>query len=127
MQSNVSNKLEFDIKGSKVNRYVNTKHKFLQSKLNCKKVLKDMNFMEIKNDMGDLLKITDIQMKNLKDTLIEDSLFLSRYQIMDYSLLLVVESLPQTLPRKSINCSDSIEVEESMEIKDHVHEYISEK
>ena len=68
--------------------------------MNCPQVLKDLNFMEIQSDLKRQLFNADTLKKNdILLTLKQDSLFLQRHGIMDYSLLLVIdEDSSQTLP-----------------------------
>ena len=55
--------------------------------------LRDINFTEIIKDV-DLINISDDELSLLKTTVSKDVALLSKYDLMDYSLLLVVENLP---------------------------------
>jgi len=89
-QSPSSSKLTFDMKGSTINRYTQLKE---MDFINQKRVMKDLNFMEINKAMNfQLLKIPAETMSDLKRILNQDSQFLLSHHLMDYSLLLVVES-----------------------------------
>ena len=60
-----------------------------------KKVMKDMNFEEINKDLNySLVNFSNEKKDELRSILEQDSLFLSKYGIMDYSLLLVLENEP---------------------------------
>lgn len=98
-------KLTFDIKGSTVDRHVNCIYRRSKNKeLTCyqrgkdyaQKVLKDMNFCELNDDSKrQVVRIPSKNAKHLRHILKEDSKFLMSQGIMDYSLLLVTEILPE--------------------------------
>lgn len=87
----------FDLKGSQVSRYVSLPQGEMtiwKSSFNQKKVLKDLNFLEIENSLDQefiLLERHDAQ--HLAYMVENDARFLARFNIMDYSLLLGVEQL----------------------------------
>lgn len=106
-------KVVFDIKGSSFRRYTKLQQKresqnndqekenqssdrvkmFWREKLHCKEVLKDMNFVEIERDIGDSLLQLDIpNCDMLLKVAQSDSKFLASIGIMDYSLLLGIET-----------------------------------
>ena len=78
-----SNLKVYDLKGSKINRYVQQKMKVPG------KVLLDTNFLEDFN--GEPLFFDFNVFQLLKDTLNNDSLFLKEEGIIDYSLLIIFE------------------------------------
>ena len=89
-QSPNSEKLTFDLKGSTIHRYTHVKE---QDFINQSRVLKDLNFMEINKAMNyTLLQIHSSTKSTLQSILDLDSTFLKNHYLMDYSLLLVVES-----------------------------------
>ena len=69
LQDPDNSKLTFDMKGSIENRKVRFNNKYKQfwlKKLNYKKVMKDLNFLEINRDSGyTLMKLTTEQNKQL--------------------------------------------------------------
>jgi len=66
---------------------------FLKTRLDYKQTLKDLNFIEISHDLKYLLvELTEEQQEFLLKIIQSDSEFLMRHGIMDYSLLLTVES-----------------------------------
>jgi hypothetical protein len=103
--------LKFDLKGSTMNRYVKIpphNANFWRTSLDCSKVLKDMNFQEINGGLDHaLLSLSRTQHAHLEEVLKKDSQFLRDHKLMDYSLLLVIESIPidtlNSLSDKSIN------------------------
>ena len=88
--------LTFDIKGNTKNRRIGPevigKKKFWLKKLNHKAVLRDLNFMEINKDVKDFIDISDFEKTILNKIIREDSIFLEKHNLMDYSLLLAIES-----------------------------------
>mmetsp|Transcript_20690 Transcript_20690/g.31681 ORF Transcript_20690/g.31681 Transcript_20690/m.31681 type:complete len:107 (+) Transcript_20690:2388-2708(+) len=90
-----SSVLKFDMKGSTIKRSTKLRgdeQKFWKKNLHCKKILKDMNYLEINKDcQNQLFKVPEHQFDNLAWIIKEDSLFLKNKGIMDYSLLLVIE------------------------------------
>lgn len=89
-------RMSFDLKGSSAGRYTTfskTEHNWwLNMKLGHKKVMKDNNFREINNDFNNqLLKFTGEQKRIYDEIIFADSMFLSKKNLIDYSLLLVVE------------------------------------
>ena len=100
----------FDIKGSSINRKVefsseNRKWWTKKGKIKgYKKVMKDMNFEEINKDLNyTLVNFSNEQKDEFRHMLEQDSKFLSKYGIMDYSLLLVLENEPISSKRTSNN------------------------
>ena len=57
--------------------------------------MKDVNFLDINNMYWEkkLLRISNEHKHMLNETIIKDSKFLQKYNIMDYSLLIVGEQL----------------------------------
>lgn len=89
--------LTFDLKGSYINRYSKLSKedtKFWRVKHSHKKVFKDCNFIEIQEDTGEKLVLAE-EARNEEITKIikKDTEFLAGFNVMDYSLLLVVEKL----------------------------------
>ena len=65
--------------------------------MNCDKVLKDINFMEMQADLQrHLFECSASKKKEILDILKKDSLFLREHNIMDYSLLLAIEDAATT-------------------------------
>jgi hypothetical protein len=87
----------FDLKGSTINRKVSLgpdDRKFWRTSLNHKKDLKDLNYLEICKDMdSSLMNISKHQFDELENLISNDSQFLKRMKLMDYSLLLTIESV----------------------------------
>lgn len=78
----------FDLKGSKIARYVDTNDEDISGQL-----LKDENLKEINNTLwnGKLVMLSTEQRENLLCQIKNDSEFLRDRGIMDYSLLLIGE------------------------------------
>jgi len=78
----------FDLKGSKIARYVDTNDEDISGQL-----LKDENLKEINNTLwnGKLVMLSTEQRENLLCQIKKDSEFLRDRGIMDYSLLLIGE------------------------------------
>ena len=78
-----SNLRVYDLKGSKINRYIEPKNK------KKGKILLDTNFLE---DMkGEPLFLDFDNYKMIKRALINDCIFLKKEEIIDYSLLIIFE------------------------------------
>ena len=58
-------------------------------------LMKDINFLDLNNMYWDkkILRISNDKKNRLNETIKRDSEFLERYNIMDYSLLIVGETL----------------------------------
>lgn len=79
--------------------------------------MKDLNFLEIKNDKKKIIRLNDYQLSQINETLSKDCEFLSNYGLMDYSLLMVIET--KVLQKQiSINDSKSVAYEK---YRYHVH------
>lgn len=78
----------FDLKGSLIGRKVPFSNNI------SKKVLKDVNFLEL-NKSQKLVRISFLKFYELQRVIKSDSEFLLKHGIMDYSLLLVIEQNPQ--------------------------------
>ena len=111
-------KIIFDIKGSTTNRLTilsGSDYKFWKKSLSCKRVLKDMNFLEISSEKYEpLVKFDKKQKDHLEELIQLDSQFLRDQKIMDYSLLLVIELQPineeeYSLDSKEIIVNDIVE------------------
>ena len=91
-----SNMLTFDLKGNTRNRKLGPKDigksKFWMKKLNHKAVLRDLNFIEINKDIKSMINISQTDVVRLNQIIQKDSLFLEEHNLMDYSLLLAIES-----------------------------------
>ena len=88
--------LTFDLKGNTRNRklgpkYIGKKHFWLNN-LNHKAVMRDLNFLEIKKDLPSIVDIPEEEAISLNNIINLDSQFLEKHNLMDYSLLLAVES-----------------------------------
>lgn len=122
--------LKFDLKGSTVARHVQSlkseaiKKMLGQAKsenqffeiVQIDRILKDVNFAnlnrilqtvqkkdktsEYSEDPEGIIRLSDDDLEHLMSCLEKDTLFLQNLDIMDYSLLLVVEHLKQPLPKK---------------------------
>ena len=72
--------------------------------MNCDKVLKDINFMEMQADLKQMLvECTQEKKLEILDILRKDSKFLREHGIIDYSLLLAIEDAPNQSERFSLN------------------------
>ena len=103
LYNKANSKLTFDIKGSKTKRWVKVTSSELHSK-----VLKDMNLLKMK-DTSNLLNLSDEQARDIQAQMEKDSSFLRDHNIMDYSLLLVIEkmqSMKMSTTRNTI-CSET--------------------
>jgi len=97
MINNTHPKMSFDMKGSVFKRKTILKEHFWlqQDQLNCEKILKDLNFMEIREAIGSyLLHLEHSDQEKLNRMVEADSKFLRSHNLMDYSLLFVVETAP---------------------------------
>ena len=75
------------MKGSTINR-----------KSEKKLILKDVNFLEIQKEKGKkLVRIDNFVNKNLLEIIKIDSEFLKDHNILDYSLLLTIENLSESV------------------------------
>jgi len=73
-----NNRLNFDLKGSSVNREEKVKM-FWNQKLNYNGVLKDINFVKIRSDVGKtLMDIDEVKCKSILDKLKADTDFLAK-------------------------------------------------
>ena len=90
LENKTSPKVTFDLKGSTKNRKVKV-DQFWKKSLNCKRCLKDLNYLEIGKSIKDLFMLTSSEYYQLQKIIKSDSLFLRKYKLMDYSLLLVIE------------------------------------
>jgi hypothetical protein len=80
----------FDLKGSTVGRKEYIETKFWSQSLDQKKTMKDMNFLEISQEVS-LVKLQPGEKELLEKVIELDSKFLASHNLMDYSLLLVIE------------------------------------
>ena len=84
--------MTFDMKGSTYKR-LSKVGKFWRQCLDQKKVLKDMNYMAITQDIGKrVMDLNCDQSMTLAYIVQADSEFLCNHGLMDYSLLLVIET-----------------------------------
>jgi hypothetical protein len=68
--------------------------------------MKDMNFIEINRDIGySLIDLNVMELDEINEIIESDSEFLSSEGLMDYSLLMVLESLSKSDKRKSFRKS----------------------
>jgi hypothetical protein len=95
MENNKNSKVIFDLKGSSINRMSKLPkkdQKFWRRYLNCSKILKDTNFIEINKELNySLLRLDALQYQELLSIIKIDSAFLRHQGFMDYSLLLTIE------------------------------------
>ena len=69
--------------------------------MNQKKVLKDVNFLQIKREMkGKLIELGKNHRDEIVTVIQKDAEFLMKHNIMDYSLLLTIEQHVKTDPLK---------------------------
>ena len=99
LQNKSNKRLTFDLKGSLYGRKEkfkgNDANWWTKNKIGHKRVMKEKNFLEINRDWGNsLINLKADHAKGLKDIILKDSLFLKNYNLMDYSLLLVIENIP---------------------------------
>ena len=97
--------MSFDLKGSLKGRYTNFGIKdcnWWQRNIHGhKKIMKDKNFIQIDNDyLGTLLNFDENQKIKLRQIIIDDSNFLKMHNLIDYSLMLVIETLIKESPIK---------------------------
>jgi 1-phosphatidylinositol-4-phosphate 5-kinase len=95
-----NSKVLFDLKGSTFKRLSKLKVEDLnwRKKMNCSKVLKDLNWLKFYKEMGSCLM--DLQPENIakfNNIIQRDSKFLASKGLMDYSLLLAIESQGKSL------------------------------
>jgi hypothetical protein len=85
----VGSKIEsiFDLKGSIINRVVDQKTVLEGS------TMKDVNLLNLKKENCFLMFQEKDQRRHL-DNILKDITFLARFRLMDYSLLLIVETNP---------------------------------
>lgn len=87
--------LKFDLKGSLVNRLTTLGPKdlrFWRYQLKYKNCLKDKNLLQINHDLDyPLVALPSNKIELLKEAINSDSEFLRSHNLMDYSLLLVIE------------------------------------
>ena len=116
----MNHKMTFDLKGSRINRYVklpDEEKSFWKQSLNQRRVMKDLNLLEIEQSFdSQLLQVDSSSAHQISFQLEKDVEFLSEFKIMDYSLLLVVESLDPD--RRTIESYDQKMVHKS---KDYVN------
>ena len=88
--------LTFDLKGNTRNRKLGPKDigksKFWVNQLNHKAVMRDLNFIEINKDLKSIINLKQTDIIQLNKIIHKDSLFLEQHNLMDYSLLLAIES-----------------------------------
>lgn len=91
--------MKFDFKGSTINRSVGFKdgeYKFWYQNFNQQKVMKDLNYIEINKDFDNqIMQLSQDQQDLLQSIIKKDSEFLKNHNLMDYSLLLVIEFVPK--------------------------------
>ena len=85
----------YDLKGSNINRYIKKKN------MKNDQVLLDTNFKEDRN--GDVIVIDKASMEILASAVHNDSLFLSKINVIDYSMLLIKNDNDKTLRMKIID------------------------
>jgi hypothetical protein len=91
-----NHKLVFDMKGSTVKRRIHLQEQFWKEKLDFSGVLKDLNFVEIRNDLGNkLINLNEQEIDFIRNTFESDSKFLADHGLMDYSCLLTIETNPR--------------------------------
>ena len=92
--SKTSRRMEFDLKGSWYKRHVKVPKDFWTHGKHYKKVLKDQNYLRINKDLNFTILSLDFHTAgDIEHILREDSAFLAKRNIMDYSLLLGVETV----------------------------------
>ena len=65
-----------------------------RNEFNQKRVMKDLNYIEINKDLNDqLMKLSKEQYDDIDWLIKVDSAFLSKHNLMDYSILLVIEEI----------------------------------
>ena len=96
-----SQTLEFDLKGSTSGRKVKVEHEFWKDSLHQKKGMKDMNLVEMLNNNFLPIDLKRREYSRLKSIIFEDSLFLRKHNIMDYSMLMIIENLEENVTEQS--------------------------
>jgi 1-phosphatidylinositol-4-phosphate 5-kinase len=92
-------KVAFDLKGSTYGRATESfRPHLLSKKLHHGSILKDIDFIKTKKELGSkrLLNLTYNEVWELSYLIEEDTKFLASLNLMDYSLLLVIETDRQT-------------------------------
>lgn len=97
--------MSFDLKGSSKGRETKFARKdqywWRYGFLGNPKIMKDNNFIQIKHDFhGGLLDFDERLIRKYSKAIAADSMFLRNHNLIDYSLLLVIESLDK--PSNSI-------------------------
>ena len=86
--------MTFDLKGSTYQRKIKFNQPWWRKYQNCKKCMKDNNFIEINRDLNNtLVNFTNDQIKKFSTMIEMDSKFLRDHNLMDYSLLMTIEFL----------------------------------
>jgi hypothetical protein len=89
------NNMKFDLKGSTFHREVYFNENFWLKEMRQRKIMKDVNFMKIQKSIGSHLIFFDqLNCSTINSVIASDTQFLAERNLMDYSLLLVVESQP---------------------------------
>ena len=84
------------MKGSKIARRVVVQDQFWKKKLDFQGVLKDLNFVEIRNNLGSkLIDLREQEIDQLRIIFESDTQFLADNHLMDYSCLLTIETNPK--------------------------------
>lgn len=91
-------KMTFDLKGSTKGRLTcippDEQRFWRKNDFNQKRVMKDLNYLEINRDLsGQLMKLSKEQFDELDWLFKVDSQFLRDHNLMDYSVLLVIEEV----------------------------------
>jgi 1-phosphatidylinositol-4-phosphate 5-kinase len=110
-QKKDSQRMVFDLKGSRIGRYTKLpdEHlKFWRQEMNFHKTLKDNNLVEITQDSSNGFLQFDVEtFEAIRSIVNLDSEFLNQQGLMDYSLLLAVETIIESdsgvFPSLSIN------------------------
>ena len=107
--------MTFDLKGSKKNRKVKFAQKWWLQNFHSKPkghkmCLKDLNFIEINRDLNQtLVNFPSDRINQYSRVLSEDTKFLKKHNIIDYSMLLVIEFIDEkNLKKESINLNPSL-------------------
>ena len=97
VENKLNPQMKFDLKGSTKGRYEKFARKdnlwWQKGQLGHPGVMKDNNYLQIDHDFNyNLIDLEENQKKTYKKMLMQDSMFLRIHNLIDYSLLLVVES-----------------------------------
>lgn len=115
LESPKSAKMVFDLKGSTTNRYVGiTEDEMLKSNTTCNlaKVMKDNNFRLFSHRRGkSLVELSQSQSESILNIITKDTYFLCKHKLMDYSFLLIIETIEPNTEKKRRKKKKQMDIE----------------